>query len=154
MLLGAPGPVERHRCTAASADAVWAVLADGWSYAAWVVGASRVRAVAAGWPAEGTEIDHSVGTWPLMIDDTTTVQRCEPGRLLVLKGRAWPFGSAGIEFGLVPSADGCTVVMREDVAEGPARVLPHPLVTALLVPRNDETLRRLCLLAERRTARE
>ena len=37
------------RSVAAPAEAVWAVLADGWQYATWVVGASRVRAVDAGW---------------------------------------------------------------------------------------------------------
>ena len=41
------------RSIAAPAEAVWAVLADGWQYATWVVGASRVRAVDAGWPQGG-----------------------------------------------------------------------------------------------------
>ena len=34
----------------APVDAVWAVLADGWSYAGWVVGASHIRDVDTGWP--------------------------------------------------------------------------------------------------------
>ncbi len=34
-----------HRDVAAPAAAVWGVLADGWLYANWVVGASRVRSV-------------------------------------------------------------------------------------------------------------
>ena len=33
------------RPVAAPPEAVWAVLADGWQYGTWVVGASRVRAV-------------------------------------------------------------------------------------------------------------
>ena len=33
------------RTVDAPAEAVWAVLADGWLYASWVVGASRVREV-------------------------------------------------------------------------------------------------------------
>ena len=31
--------------TPARPEQIWAVLADGWTYAAWVVGASRIRAV-------------------------------------------------------------------------------------------------------------
>jgi len=52
----------------APAEAVWAVVSDGWLYANWVVG-SRVRAVDPGWPAEGCRIHHSFGVWPAVIDD-------------------------------------------------------------------------------------
>ena len=50
----APARPTVSRSVAAPAEAVWAVLADGWQYATWVVGASRVRAVDAGWPRAGT----------------------------------------------------------------------------------------------------
>ena len=49
------------------------MLSDGWLYALWVVGAARMRDVDEGWPAVGTRLHHSVGTWPLLIDDTTEV---------------------------------------------------------------------------------
>src|ERR1700712_4181413 len=45
----------------ASTDAVWSVLADGWMYATWVVGASRIRAVEPQWPRQGARIHHSFG---------------------------------------------------------------------------------------------
>ena len=48
---------------------VFAVLADGWLYPSWVVGASRVRGVDGTWPQPGSRIHHSVGVWPLLIDD-------------------------------------------------------------------------------------
>lgn len=48
-----PGPTISRRVDA-PAEAVWSVLADGWSYANWVVGAARVRDVDPGWPAQGT----------------------------------------------------------------------------------------------------
>ena len=65
--------IEVDRDIDATPDVVFDVLADGWVYAAWVVGASRVRSVDAGWPREGTRIHHSVGAWPLLVHDTTHV---------------------------------------------------------------------------------
>jgi uncharacterized protein YndB with AHSA1/START domain len=59
----------------ATPDAVFDVLADGWSYSQWVVGASRVRDVTDGWPAEGTHIHHSVGPGPC---SSTTRRRSAP----------------------------------------------------------------------------
>ena len=54
-----------------SPEKVWEVLADGWLYPVWVVGASRMREVDDHWPAEGAKLHHSVGTWPALLDDTT-----------------------------------------------------------------------------------
>ncbi len=54
--------VERH-VKVSPAD-VFSVLADGWLYSGWVVGASRIRAVDEQWPAVGSKIHHSVGSWP------------------------------------------------------------------------------------------
>ena len=73
---------------------VWAVLADGWLYALWVVGAARMREVDDSWPAVGARLHHSVGTWPMLVDDTTSVLEVEPGRRLKLRARAWPAGEA------------------------------------------------------------
>ena len=49
------------RRTTASPDDVWAVLADGWSYPLWVVGASRMRAVSADWPQPGAKLHRDDG---------------------------------------------------------------------------------------------
>ncbi len=141
-----------RRETDAGVDAVWEVLADGWLYPSWVVGASRMRNVDEGWPAEGARLHHSVGSWPLLIDDTTSVVRSEPGHELLLRGRAWPLGEAEIRLVLEPRADGgCTILMEEDVASGPSRLLPPPVRSALIAPRNVEALRRLVYLAEGRS---
>jgi hypothetical protein len=59
--------IEVSQSVSASADRVFAVLADGWLYPLWVVGASRMRDVDPGWPAEGTKIHHSVGPAAAMI---------------------------------------------------------------------------------------
>jgi hypothetical protein len=135
--------------TSATTDQVWGVLADGWAYAAWVVGASRIRSVDARWPSVGTRIHHSAGSWPLLLNDKTTVLQCEPGHRLVLQAAGWPFGEATIDISLEPRGAGCRIVMREDVTKGPGRVVPKPARQVLLRPRNRESLRRLALLAER-----
>lgn len=144
--------VDVHREILASADAVWAVLADGWLYPSWVVGASRMRAVDPAWPAAGTQLHHSLGSWPLMLDDTTTVVSSTAGKELVLRGRGWPMGEVEIELIMEPLAGGgCGLLMKEDVVAGPTKLLPAPVRAALIGPRNVETLRRLAYLAEGRS---
>ncbi|MFS8095808.1 SRPBCC family protein [Lentzea alba] len=132
-------------------EAVWTVLADGWSYAGWVVGATHIRDVDAGWPKCGTRIHHSVGPWPLVIQDTTEVVRCEPSRLLELDARLWPVGAARITLTLTArSADLTEVRMAERVVRGPTSLLPKFLQDALLIPRNKESLQRLDSIARGR----
>ena len=132
----------------APADAVWRVLADGWLYATWVVGASRMRSVDANWPAEGSELRHSQGAWPLLINDITRVLRSEPGRELMLLGKVRPVGEVQVRLLLTPRPEGCHVRMEEDAVAGPMRLLPRPLRLALIYPRNVESLRRLSYIAE------
>jgi uncharacterized protein YndB with AHSA1/START domain len=138
--------------TEASADAVWDVLADGWMYATWVVGASRIRRVEDGWPAQGTRLHHSVGVWPALLDDSTSVLAVEEGRALTLQARGWPVGEARVEIVLQDRpGGGCRIVMREDASQGPGRLVPRPVRQALIAPRNVESLRRLAYLAEGRS---
>jgi hypothetical protein len=141
---------ENERVVRASAADVFAVLGDGWSYAAWVVGAARVRAVDLGFPAAGTSIHHSVGVWPLLVNDVTTVEEFEPDHRLVIKVRVWPAGAGRVEFVATARPDGCVLAMREEAVEGPANLLPNAAVDPILHWRNTETLRRLAYLAESR----
>ncbi len=137
----------------ASPDDVFAVLADGWSYAGWVVGASHIREVDAGWPAEGTRIHHSVGPWPLLVHDSTGVRAVDSPRMVELDARLWPFGAARIRLELDEVRPGVTEVrMTERAVRGPGRLLPEPVQALLLVPRNRESLRRLADLAVGRQA--
>ncbi|MGI5131600.1 SRPBCC family protein [Pseudonocardia sp. CA-107938] len=122
---------------------VFAVLGDGWTYPLWVVGASHMRKVDPEWPAVGARLHHSVGSWPMLIEDTTEVVELDPGRRLVLAARAWPFGRARVEIVLEPHTDGTCVRMRETVVAGPARLIPGPVEAALLRLRNRESLQRL-----------
>lgn len=134
----------------ASPAAVWSVLADGWLYATWVVGASRIRDVDPHWPAAGSRIHHSVGLWPVLINDHTEVLDSEPERRLVLRGRAWPAGEAHVHITVEPGPGGTEITIREDVIAGPGRFVPKPVRQILFVPRNKEALRRLALIAEGR----
>lgn len=138
-----------RRTVAASAERVWEVLSDGWSYANWVVGTARIRAVDEHWPAPGARIHHSVGLWPALLSDTTSVEESTAGQRLVLTARGWPFGEARVEVLLeADGPDSCTVTIVEDVASGPGRLPPRLVRQALILPRNSEALRRLALLAE------
>ena len=143
---------EVSRSMHATPDEVVAVLADGWSYPLWVVGATHMRAVDPEWPAVGSRIHHSVGAWPLMVEDYTEVLAIEHGRHLELPARAGPSGEAHLELELEPDLGGTTVTMRENAMSGPGLLVPGLLQDLGLYPRNVETLQRLSALAARRGA--
>ncbi|MFC9772356.1 MULTISPECIES: SRPBCC domain-containing protein [unclassified Pseudarthrobacter] len=126
---------------------VWRVIADGWLYSGWVVGASRIRDVDADWPQVGSRLHHSVGAWPLVIDDSSRVSAVEPGRSLELVARGWPMGEAKVEITLEEAGDGCRVTIAEDAIRGPGKLVPKVLRDAAISARNRETLRRLELMA-------
>jgi len=136
----------------ATPEDVWAVLADGWSYVAWVVGASRMRAVDADWPADGAKLHHSAGVWPALIDDETQVVGTDPGRRIELIARGRPLGEARVTITVEADGGGSVVRLVEDVVSGVSRIVPRQMRQLALLPRNVETLRRLGFLAERRTA--
>ncbi|TWD82466.1 activator of Hsp90 ATPase-like protein [Kribbella amoyensis] len=133
----------------APVEAVFAILTDGWTYAGWVVGASRVRDVEAGFPQPGHSIHHSVGVWPLVIDDSTSSEQYEPNRFLQLNVRAWPTGEGQVEFVATEQDGGCHLTMRETAVKGPVTLIPAAVLDPILRARNNETLRRLKLLAEK-----
>jgi hypothetical protein len=128
----------------ASAERVFAELSDGWAYVGWVVGATHIRDVEQAWPAPGSKIHHQVGPWPAVVSDDTESLECEPGRRLLLRAKAWPFGEATVEILLIEQDDKHTeVIIREAPTAGPGRWLDNPLLRVLLRRRNAETLSRL-----------
>jgi len=139
--------VRRLACTPAD---VFAVLADGWLYPCWVVGATRMREVDTNWPRPDSELHHSVGVWPFVLDDTTrSVDWAPPGRVKMV-ARGWPLGEAEVTIRVRTEGGGCVVRIDEEPWSGPARLIPRFLATPLLRVRNEETLRRLAYLAEGR----
>ncbi|MET0899165.1 MAG: SRPBCC family protein [Mycobacterium sp.] len=144
-------PLTVKRDTKASRHEVWAVLADGWTYSQWVVGNSRMRAVDANWPEVGSTIRHSIGVWPLLLDDLTVVQQCQPLEELVLLAKGRPFGKARITLRLYDTdGGGCRIEMAEVPVGVPMGWVPDRLSLAAAIPRNRECTWRLAALAERR----
>ncbi len=142
--------VRRSRVLHATPTQVWRVLADGWLYPLWVVGATRMREVDDTWPAVGSRLHHSVGAWPAVLDDETEVLDCRPEELLSLRAKGWPVGEARVDVHLVPQGTGTVVSLDEDATSGPGRLVPYPVRAPLVAWRNTEALRRLAFLAERR----
>jgi hypothetical protein len=129
-------------------QAVFDVLSDGWTYVTWVVGASRIRGVDADFPKPGSKVHHSVGVWPLVIDDQTEVESVDAPREMQLLASVWPAGKGRVHITCVPQGDRTEVTMDEQVVSGPGRLVPTPVEGALLRLRNKETLKRLAFLAE------
>jgi uncharacterized protein YndB with AHSA1/START domain len=141
------------RIMSATPEQVWDVLSDGWLYPLWVVGASRMREVDDAWPQPGARLHHSVGAWPLLLNDKTEVLESVPGARLKLRAHGWPAGAAEVTLHLVAHAEGTEVTLEEIAAEGPGALVPQPLQDPVLAWRNSETLRRLAYLVERRQQR-
>ena len=139
---------ENVRRIDATPEQVFAVLADGWLYPSWVVGASRIRGVHETWPGEGAELHHSFGVWPVLINDKTVLLEWDPPRRAVLRAHGWPIGEAQVTIEVKPSGTGSLVRIIEDAAEGPGRLVPSPIRRIGLRIRNRETLQRLAYLAE------
>lgn len=127
---------------------VFRVLADGWLYPTWVVGASRMRDVEAAWPNVGARLHHSFGVWPALINDSTVVREWDPPRHVRLTARGWPTGEAEVVIDVKPRKAGCIVRISEDAVAGPAMLIPRFLRAPAMRYRNSETLRRLAFLAE------
>jgi hypothetical protein len=143
------------RVIGATPEQVFAVLADGWTYASWVVGAAHMRDVDPSWPAVGSQLHHRVGPWPLNIDDRTVVRAVVENRSLELDARAWPLGAAMIRLTLEPlAAERTRVVMQEELCSGIWQKVPDIVQAALIVPRNQESLARLDDIAVHRIKRD
>jgi hypothetical protein len=144
--------VSRH--VTAPASAVWGVLSDGWLYATWVVGTSRVRDVDLSWPEPGSRLFHSFGLWPLVISDEAVTLEADPERWLVIQAKGWPMGEARIEISIedagAPGGDSCVVSIVEDAVAGPGALVPPQVRQPLIAVRNKEAMRRLALLAQGR----
>jgi hypothetical protein len=147
---GSDSSLTVKRDTTATRQQVWDVLADGWTYSQWVVGNSRMRAVDPQWPAPGATIRHSIGVWPVLLDDVTVVEECVPLERLVLLAKGRPFGKARITLRLFDIDGGCRIEMAEVPVGAPLGWVPKRLALAAALPRNRECTWRLAALAERR----
>lgn len=136
------------RIIRATPEEVFAVLADGWLFPTWVVGASRMRSVDERWPHVGAQLHHSFGVWPAVIDDRTTSLQWNPPHSFVIQPKGWPLGEARVTLEAEPHGRGARVLIREKAVKGPGTLVPAPLMWLLLRIRNHEALRRLGHMAE------
>nr|WP_091446262.1 SRPBCC family protein [Micromonospora yangpuensis] len=139
-----------ERVIQAPPQQVFDVLADGWTYSDWVVGTAHVRDVDDAWPRVGSQLHHRAGPWPISLQDSSTVLRCEPPYHLTLRAGLWPAGEAVVVFTLEAVGDDATLIrLGEDFAAGPLRWVRTKLNDLVLHQRNKETLRRLADIATR-----
>ena len=135
----------------ATPEHVFSVLSDARNYGHWVVGSSEIRDQDAAFPAKGSRFHHKVGWGPLKVKDHTEVLESDPPRLLVLRARARPMGTARVRLELHPrGATGTHVVMEEDPADPLTAIVFNPLTHLLVRGRNVESLQRLKAQAEGR----
>jgi len=130
--------------------AVFAVLADPYTYPDWVVGAQRIRSVEGDWPEPGATFHHVVGMFPLRLRDSTSVVEVDEERCLVLEARARPMGRARVELCLEDTPGGTRVTMIEYPVSGPATLAPSVVVEPSIRKRNHVTLERLEDVVKRR----
>jgi hypothetical protein len=123
--------------------AIFSVLRDGWSYARWVVGTSKIRAVDDGWPQPGARLHFRLGRGPLSKDDETRSMRLVDGSELELEAVGRPLGTARVDFRVDAVRDGSLVTIIEHPTKGPLATLHNPGFELLVYLRNVETLRRL-----------
>ncbi|MDR6971812.1 SRPBCC family protein [Leifsonia shinshuensis] len=141
------------RRMACSPEQVFSVLADAWVYPTWVVGASRLRAADDRYPAVGSRLHHSIGIWPLVLNDETRIDEWDPPHRMVLEAKTRPFGSERVIIEVKPrGSGGCVVRMVEYPHTGIVTRIPGVIADALLHIRNAEALRRLEWVARGRAA--
>jgi uncharacterized protein YndB with AHSA1/START domain len=132
--------------------AVWQALADPGGYGYWVVGSKVVRDVDPSWPAPGSRFHHTIGVGRLKVSDHTESLEAEPPRLLKLRAKGRPLGTARITMEMTPKDFG-TVVRMTETPDGPTSFLAlNPVVHVMTKARNAESLMRLEELALLRAA--
>jgi uncharacterized protein YndB with AHSA1/START domain len=129
----------------APVEVVFAVLADPRLYAAWVVGASTVRAVEGRWPQPGATFRH---TQLLVVRDSTSVLASDPPTHLRLEARVRPVVVTVVDAQLRPEGAGTRLVIEEWVTGGALAVLPRAVTDVLVHLRNTVAVARLKRLAE------
>lgn len=125
---------------AVAPEAVFAVLADGWTYPAWVVGNTRVRHVDPAGLRRAPQRGSVAGAAP------APSRRCATSSTTGCSNSTRACGS-WVRFTLTQATDGTQVAMAERVVRGRAGAVPVRWQALLWRPRNNETLARLADLA-------
>ena len=137
----------------APVQSAFAVLADPRNYDDLLVGTKQIRRFDADWPEAESVFHHTLGVGPLTLRDLTRVVEVDEPHHLVLRAQMRPFSVNRVAFMLRPVAEGTEVEVEEYAIEGPVAAVWNPLFEAAMGLRNQEMLRRLQAIAERRLAR-
>ncbi len=129
------------------------MLADGHSYAHWVVGTTQIRSVDSTWPEVGSSLYYTVGRGRLRFEDKSTVRLIKPGRRLELEANAPPLGTARVAFGLIPWGEETVVVIDEHPLRGPGAQLHSGALDLVLHQRNRRMLNNLAQVVHARHTR-
>ena len=138
-----------ERYMAVPPQAVWDVLADPAGYGYWVVGSKVIRDADPGWPAPGSKFHHTIGVGPLTLSDHTVALDADPPRLLRLRAKGRPAGTATVTLELQPRDGGTLVRMTENPDGVYSPMALNPVVHVTTKLRNAESLMRLEELALR-----
>ncbi|HEX2161948.1 MAG TPA: SRPBCC domain-containing protein [Thermoleophilaceae bacterium] len=131
-------------------EAVWDALADAGGYGYWVVGSKEIRDADPEWPAPGSKFHHTIGFGPFEIKDHTVSLEAERPKLLTLRAKGRPLGTARVTLTMT-ELDGGTLVRMIENPDGLSSLLAiNPVVQLLTFGRNAESLMRLEELAQRR----
>lgn len=133
-----------------SPEHVFGVLLTPEAYPQWVVGARRIRGVDPDWPKEQSAFHHTVGVWPVLVEDHTRILEADRPSRLKLRARAWPFGEADVTIRLESRGERTLVTLHEEPVEGPVRTVWNRFADAAGHVRNSISLVRLKRLAESR----
>jgi uncharacterized protein YndB with AHSA1/START domain len=128
-------------------EAVWDALVDAHGYGYWVVGSSEIHDVDETWPAPGSRFHHTVGIRPLRVSDHTESLEARRPRLLRMRAKARPVGTAQVTMTMEPLDGGTRVRMTENPDGLTGWLSLNPLVQLLVKARNAESLMRLEELA-------
>ena len=128
-------------------ERVFDVLSDPRAYGEWVVGSKRIRDIEGHWPEVGARFHHQVGWGPLRVRDHTEVLEVDRPRMLKLRAKARPLGTAEVTMLLAPETGGTRAVMIEDPGDRLSALIFNPLTHLLVRGRNVESLQRLRSIA-------
>ncbi len=138
---------------ATAPEAVFAILSDPAAFGAFVVGTKHIRSFEPTWPAPGSVFHHTLGIGPFILRDLTRVEEVEEDRRLVLRAQMRPLAVNRVDFNLRPAHDGTEVEVEEYAIEGPVARMWNAAFESAMHLRNEEMLRRLKRIVERRQAR-
>ena len=102
-----------------------------------------MRAADGRFPEPGSRLHHSIGVWPFVLNDETTVEVWDPPRRFQLEAKTRPVGTERVVIEVRPRGRGCVVRMEEEAITGVAARIPRLIAEPILWIRNREALRRL-----------